>query len=81
METASFEYALPPESIAAGPAEARDAARLLVMDRTSGARKHVRFLDLLQHLPPASLLVLNDTRVFPARLRDENLQVVLSNFC
>jgi S-adenosylmethionine:tRNA ribosyltransferase-isomerase len=69
LETANFEYLLPPESIAAGPAEARDTARLLVMDRGTGARKHVRFLDLLEHLPPASVLVLNDTRVFPARLR------------
>jgi S-adenosylmethionine:tRNA ribosyltransferase-isomerase len=39
------------------------------MDRASGARKHVRFHDLLAHLPPRALLVLNDTRVFPARIR------------
>jgi len=69
LETASFDYLLPPERIAPAPAEARDAARLLVLDRSSGARKHLRFLDLLDHLPPRSLLVLNDTRVFPARLR------------
>jgi S-adenosylmethionine:tRNA ribosyltransferase-isomerase len=69
LETASFEYVLPPERIAAEPTEARDASRLLVLDRRGGARKHVHFLDLLEHLPPRSLLVLNDTRVFPARLR------------
>jgi S-adenosylmethionine:tRNA ribosyltransferase-isomerase len=39
------------------------------MDRANGARKHARFLDLVEHLPPRSLLVLNDTRVFPARVR------------
>ncbi len=69
MQTADFEYLLPPERIAAAPTESRDAARLLVMDRATGARKHVHFLDLLEHLPPRTLLVLNDTRVFPARLR------------
>jgi S-adenosylmethionine:tRNA ribosyltransferase-isomerase len=69
LETADFDYLLPPECIAATPAAERDDARLLVMDRTSGARKHVRFRDLLAHLPPRALLVLNDTRVFPARIR------------
>ena len=60
---------LPPERIAAAPADARDDARLLVMDRRGVARKHLRFRDLLDELPGASLLVLNDTRVLPARLR------------
>jgi S-adenosylmethionine:tRNA ribosyltransferase-isomerase len=69
LETASFEYLLPPELIAAQPTEARDGARLLVMDRVRGSLKHAHFLDLLDHLPPRALLVLNDTRVFPARLR------------
>jgi S-adenosylmethionine:tRNA ribosyltransferase-isomerase len=69
VETAGFDYLLPPELVAADPAESRDAARLMVLDRANGARKHARFLDLLDYLPPRSLLVLNDTRVFPARLR------------
>ena len=69
METADFDYVLPPESIAATPALNREDARLLVMDRRRGSRKHARFRDLLEHLPPRALLVLNDTRVFPARLR------------
>ena len=60
---------LPPERIAATPAAERDDARLLVMDRASGARKHGRFRELLAHLPRRALLVLNDTRVFPARIR------------
>jgi S-adenosylmethionine:tRNA ribosyltransferase-isomerase len=69
VKTADFDYALPPECIAAAPAAKRDQARLMVMDRARGTRKHAQFSDLLEHLPPRSLLVLNDTRVFPARLR------------
>jgi S-adenosylmethionine:tRNA ribosyltransferase-isomerase len=69
LETADFDYALPPECIAATPAAERDDARLMVMDRAGGERKHVRFRDLLAHLPPRALVVLNDTRVFPARIR------------
>jgi S-adenosylmethionine:tRNA ribosyltransferase-isomerase len=69
VRTADFDYVLPPERIAATPAAKRDDARLLVMDRAGGRRKHTRFADLIGHLPPGALLVLNDTRVFPARLR------------
>jgi S-adenosylmethionine:tRNA ribosyltransferase-isomerase len=69
LETADFDYALPPERIAATPAAERDDARLMVMDRAGGERKHVRFRDLLGHLPRRALVVLNDTRVFPARIR------------
>ncbi len=69
METSDFDYLLPPERIAATPAPKRDDARLLVLDRGRGSRKHARFSELLGHLPPRALLVLNDTRVFPARLR------------
>ncbi|HLK90750.1 MAG TPA: tRNA preQ1(34) S-adenosylmethionine ribosyltransferase-isomerase QueA [Polyangia bacterium] len=69
METADFDYVLPPECIAATPATRRDQARLMVMDRGTGVRKHAQFRDLLQYLPPRALLVMNDTRVFPARLR------------
>jgi len=69
VQTADFDYVLPPERIAAAPAARRDEARLLVLDRGTGERKHSRFFDLLQHLPPRALLVLNDTRVFPARVR------------
>ena len=69
MDTADFEYSLPPELVATAPAARREDARLLVMDRTDGSRKHVQFHELLAFLPARSLLVLNDTRVFPARLR------------
>ena len=69
MDTADFDYDLPPDRVAAAPAARRDEARLLVLDRGTGQRKHTRFFELLEHLPPRSLLVLNDTRVFPARIR------------
>jgi len=69
VQTADFDYDLPPDRVAAVPAARRDDARLLVLDRGSGARKHARFFELLEHLPRRALLVLNDTRVFPARIR------------
>lgn len=69
MKTADFDFHLPPEQIALHPAARRDEARLLVLDRRSGARVHSRFGELGRFLPPRSLLVLNETRVFPARLR------------
>ena len=69
MQTVDFEFFLPPDRIAAAPADARDDARLLVMDRRGGARKHLRFRDISAELPPRSLLVLNDARVLAARLR------------
>ncbi len=69
METADFEFLLPPDRVAAAPADARDDARLMVMDRRGVARKHLRFRDILAELPARSLLVLNDTRVLAARLR------------
>jgi S-adenosylmethionine:tRNA ribosyltransferase-isomerase len=69
LETADFDYALPPEQIAIAPAAAREDARLLVLDRVTGERKHVHFRDVVDFLPRGAPLVLNDTRVFPARLR------------
>ncbi|MGD9505307.1 MAG: tRNA preQ1(34) S-adenosylmethionine ribosyltransferase-isomerase QueA [Syntrophobacteraceae bacterium] len=64
----SYDYDLPPEQIAQTPAERRDASRLLVLDRATGAVRHRRFDDLADCLSPGDLLVVNDTRVAPARL-------------
>jgi len=64
-----FDYALPPELIAQHPVEPRDAARLLVVDRSSGRFEHRVFRDLPEYLRPADVLAVNDTRVIPARLR------------
>ncbi|MDR7415871.1 MAG: tRNA preQ1(34) S-adenosylmethionine ribosyltransferase-isomerase QueA [Armatimonadota bacterium] len=69
MHLSDFEYELPPDRIAQQPAEPRDAARLLVLDRRTGTLAHRIFRDLPELLAPGDLLVLNDTRVIPARLR------------
>ena len=68
LKTADFDYELPPELIAQHPAKERDASRLLVLHRASGKIEHRSFSDLPEYLAPADVLVLNDTRVFPARL-------------
>src|SRR5260221_9365221 len=68
--TADFHYDLPPERIAAVPTAARDQSRLLVMRRGGDSpNEHGHFRDVGAHLPARSLLVVNDTRVMPARLR------------
>jgi S-adenosylmethionine:tRNA ribosyltransferase-isomerase len=69
VRTADFNYELPPELIAQTPAAERDQSRLLVLDRNSGAVAHRRFRDLLEYLRPGDLLVLNNSKVIPARLR------------
>jgi S-adenosylmethionine:tRNA ribosyltransferase-isomerase len=66
---ADYAYELPPELIAQAPAEPRDASRLLVLDRASGALTHARFREVGRWLRPGDLLVANRSRVVPARLR------------
>lgn len=68
MSAFPIDYHLPPELIAQDPVEPRDAARLLVVDRARPAFGHFHFRDLPQLVAPGDLLVLNDTRVLPARL-------------
>ena len=68
MKPFPVDYSLPPELIAQQPCEPRDHARLLVLDRASKVLSHRRFDDLPNLLNPGDLLVLNDTRVLPARL-------------
>jgi S-adenosylmethionine:tRNA ribosyltransferase-isomerase len=68
LDTDDFDFALPAECVATAPAVRREDARLLVMDRHGGARKHLQFRDIVRCLRPRSLLVLNDTRVIPARI-------------
>ncbi len=67
--TSDFEYELPESLIARHPAARRDASRLLVLDRESDDLRDLHFRDILSLVPPGDALVLNDTRVFPARLR------------
>jgi S-adenosylmethionine:tRNA ribosyltransferase-isomerase len=68
MRLESFDYALPPERIAQQPIEPRDAARLLVLGRASGAIEHRQFGEIGALLQAGDLLVMNDSRVLPARL-------------
>src|SRR5215217_7143204 len=68
MRTEEFDYPLPETQIAQSPVEPRDASRLLLLDRKTGAIAHHPFRDLPELLAPGDLLVLNDTRVLPARL-------------
>ncbi len=67
--TAEFDYSLPPELIAQTPAAERDQSRLLTLQRSDGRIRHGRFSDLPGHLRAGDVLVLNDSRVIPARLR------------
>jgi S-adenosylmethionine:tRNA ribosyltransferase-isomerase len=63
-----FDYQLPPHLIASAPAAERDQSRLLVVDRGAGSLRHLRFADLPELLRAGDLLILNDTKVLPARL-------------
>jgi len=71
MNTSELEYELPPELIAQRPAERRDESRLLVASRERREVRHRRFGDLPGELPVGTLVVVNDTRVVPARIRIE----------
>lgn len=68
MKKSDFYYDLPEELIAQTPLEQRDASRLLVLDRNTGAIEHRHFFDLPDALVAGDCLVLNDSRVLPARL-------------
>ena len=68
MKTADFDFHLPEELIAQTPLERRDASRLLTLDKNTGAVGHHHFYELPQFLRPGDCLVLNDSRVLPARL-------------
>lgn len=68
MKTHDFYYDLPKERIAQTPVEPRDHSRLLVMDRFTGKMEHRHFYDIVDYLHPGDLLVINDSRVLPARL-------------
>jgi S-adenosylmethionine:tRNA ribosyltransferase-isomerase len=68
VRTSDFDYPLPPEFIAQRPASPRDSSRLMVLHRDGGPIEHRIFRDLPQYLRPGDALVLNETRVIPARL-------------
>jgi len=68
MYTSDFDYHLPPSSIAQTPLEPRDSSRLLVLHRDTGTLEHKIFYEIGEYLRPNDLLVLNQTRVIPARI-------------
>lgn len=72
MRTADFDFVLPPELIAQQPVAKRDESRLLVLSRADGGIAHRTFRDLLGFLRAGDVLVLNNSRVIPARLRGVN---------
>lgn len=72
MRTADFDFALPSELIAQHPAAKRDESRLLVLNRANGSLTHRKFRDLLKFLRDGDVLVVNNSRVIPARLRGVN---------
>ncbi len=71
MKTSDFGYDLPEELIAQDPLEDRDSSRLLLLDKDTGRWKHEIFHDITHYLRPGDCLVLNDTKVIPARLIGE----------
>ena len=68
MKTHDFYYDLPEELIAQTPLEKRDTSRLMVLDKETGEVTHKHFYDILDYLKPGDCLVMNDSRVLPARL-------------
>lgn len=73
MKTSDFYYDLPQELIAQTPIERRDASRLMTLDRTTGRVEHHHFYELPDFLHPGDCLILNDSRVLPARLLGRRL--------
>lgn len=68
MKLSEFDYKLPEELIAKTPAAKRDASRLMVLHRNDGRIEHRRFSDVIEYLEPSDILVVNNTKVIPARL-------------
>jgi len=69
MKTSDFDYHLPPELIAQTPIEPRDHSLLLVLGRATGAVEHRHFFDIIDYLHSGDVIVFNDSRVIPARLK------------
>ncbi len=73
MKTSDFYYDLPEELIAQTPIRQRDTSRLMTLDRKTGAVEHHHFYELVDYLNPGDCLILNDSRVLPARLLGQRL--------
>ena len=68
LKTSDFYYDLPEELIAQHPAEKRDESRLMVLDKSAGTIEHKHFFDIVEYLNPGDVLVINNSKVIPARL-------------
>lgn len=68
LKTSDFAYDLPPELIAQHPTDRRDASRLMVIHRADGSVEHRHFYDITDYIAPEDVLVINDSKVIPARL-------------
>lgn len=85
MKTKDFYYDLPMELIAQHPAERRDHSRLLVLNKKTGEMEHKHFYDIIDYLNEGDVLVLNDTKVMPARIyghrkdKEEKIEFLLLN--
>jgi S-adenosylmethionine:tRNA ribosyltransferase-isomerase len=69
MKTSDFDYTLPPELIAQTPIEPRDRSRFMVLNRQHGTIEHRHFFDIIEYLREGDVMVFNDSRVIPARLK------------
>jgi S-adenosylmethionine:tRNA ribosyltransferase-isomerase len=69
MKTSDFDYTLPPELIAQSPIEPRDSSRLMVLNKAAGSVEHRNFFNICEYLRPGDVMVFNDSRVIPARLK------------
>lgn len=74
MRVADFDFDLPSDRIAQSPSAERDGSRLMVLDRHSGVREHQKFSDIVNLLREGDVLVMNDSRVIPARLLGRKLE-------
>ena len=79
MKTSDFMYDLPEEQIAQTPIEPRDHSRLMVVTRTGAKPVHRHFYDVIDYLRPGDALVVNETRVIPARLYGERARCCCSS--
>ncbi|HWJ03469.1 MAG TPA: S-adenosylmethionine:tRNA ribosyltransferase-isomerase, partial [Verrucomicrobiae bacterium] len=71
MQVSDFDFVLPEELIAQHPVEPRDSSRLMILDRQKDYLEHRKFFEIVEYLKPGDVLVVNNTRVMPARLFGE----------
>jgi S-adenosylmethionine:tRNA-ribosyltransferase-isomerase (queuine synthetase) len=81
LKTSDFWFDLPEELIAQTPLQQRDSSRMLKLDRMTGEIQHKHFYDIIDYLQPGDCLVMNDSRVLPARLLGTDPPVAQWRYC